>query len=86
MAYPYLIVLTEEQRTKLRDRVGSGVAPARMLIRARIRLKADCGEGGPVGPTRLGPGLRGPFQAPAPQLRRMRSTWERQMIGRSPSL
>lgn len=39
MADPYLIVLTEERRTKLRDRVGSGVAPARMLTRARILLQ-----------------------------------------------
>lgn len=40
MAYPYRIVLTEEQRAKPRGRVGSGVALARMLIRARILLKA----------------------------------------------
>jgi len=47
MAYPYRIVLTEEQRAELRGLVGSGTAPARMLTRARILLKADHGEGGP---------------------------------------
>jgi hypothetical protein len=47
MAYPYRVVLTEEQRAELRGLVGTGVAPARMLTRARILLKADHGEGGP---------------------------------------
>ena len=47
MAYPYRVVLTEEQRAELRGLVGSGTAPARMLTRARILLKADHGEGGP---------------------------------------
>lgn len=46
MAYPYRIVLSEAQRAELRTLVGSGVAPARMLTRARILLKADHGEGG----------------------------------------
>ncbi len=39
--------LTEAQRAELRGLVGAGVAPARMLTRARILLKADHGEGGP---------------------------------------
>ncbi len=39
--------LTEEPRAELRGLVGSGVAPARMLTRARILLKADHGAGGP---------------------------------------
>ena len=47
MAYPFRVVLTEEQRAELRGLVGSGVAPARTLTRARILLKADHGEGGP---------------------------------------
>jgi len=46
MAYPYRVVLTEAQRAELRGLVGSGTAPARMLTRARILLKADHGEGG----------------------------------------
>jgi hypothetical protein len=47
MAYPYRVVLSEEQRAALRGLVGGGTAPARMLTRARILLKADHGEGGP---------------------------------------
>ena len=47
MAYPYRVVLTEEERAHLRGLVGAGVAPARMLARARILLKADHGDGGP---------------------------------------
>jgi hypothetical protein len=47
MAYPYRVELTEAQRAELRGLVGGGVAPARMLTRARILLKADHGEGGP---------------------------------------
>ena len=47
MAYPYRVALDDEQRAELRTLVGSGVAPARMLTRARVLLKADHGEGGP---------------------------------------
>jgi hypothetical protein len=42
----YAVSLTEAERAQLRTLIGSGVAPARMLIRARILLKADQGEGG----------------------------------------
>ena len=47
MAYPYRVFLDEAQRAHLRTLVGSGSAPARLLTRARILLKADHGEGGP---------------------------------------
>ncbi len=47
MAYPYRVYLTEAQRAELRGLVGTGVAPARLLTRARILLKADHGDGGP---------------------------------------
>ncbi len=47
MADPYRVELTETQRAELRGLVGSGTAPARMLTRARILLKANHGEGGP---------------------------------------
>ncbi len=47
MVYPYRVVLTEEERAALRGLVSAGVAPARMLTRARVLLKADHGEGGP---------------------------------------
>jgi hypothetical protein len=42
----YAVYLTETERARLRTLVGSGVAPARMLTRARILLKANQGEGG----------------------------------------
>ena len=47
MAYPYRVVLDDDQRASLRTLVGSGTAPARLLTRARILLKADHGGGGP---------------------------------------
>ena len=42
----YAVVLTEEERAELRTLVGSGMASARLLTRARILLKANQGEGG----------------------------------------
>jgi transposase len=47
MAYPSRVVPTEARRAELRGLVGTGVAPARLLTRARILLKADHGAGGP---------------------------------------
>jgi hypothetical protein len=43
----YAVTLTEAERAQLRTLVGSGRAPARLLTRARILLKANQGEGGP---------------------------------------
>ena len=40
-------MLSEAQRAELRGPVGACVAPARLLTRARILLKADHGDGGP---------------------------------------
>jgi hypothetical protein len=42
----YAVSLTEAERAQLRTLIGSGMAPARLLTRARILLKADQGEGG----------------------------------------
>ena len=42
----YAVKLTGEQRARLRTLVGRGAAPARVLTRARILLKANQGEGG----------------------------------------
>lgn len=42
----HAVVLTGEQRARLRTLVGRGAAPARRLAHARILLKADQGEGG----------------------------------------
>lgn len=47
MAYPFRVVLSEAQCAELRGLVGAGVAPARMVTRARILLKANHGDGGP---------------------------------------
>jgi hypothetical protein len=43
----YAVFLTEAERARLRTLIGCGEAPARMLTRARILLKANQGEGGP---------------------------------------
>lgn len=43
----YAVYLTEAERAQLRTFIGHGEAPARMLTRARILLKANQGEGGP---------------------------------------
>ncbi len=42
----YAVELTEFERAQLRTLIGSGIAPARLLTRARILLKANQGEGG----------------------------------------
>ncbi len=42
----YAVALTEAERAQLRTLAGAGSAPARMLTRARILLKANQGEGG----------------------------------------
>lgn len=47
MPAKYAVHLTEAERARLRTLIGSGGAPARMLTRARILLKANQGEGGP---------------------------------------
>jgi transposase-like protein len=43
----YAVELTETERAALRTLIGRGEAPARLLTRARILLKANQGEGGP---------------------------------------
>ncbi len=51
MKKKYVVELTKEERARLRGLVSAGVAPARMLNRARVLLKADAGEhagGGPA--------------------------------------
>jgi hypothetical protein len=42
----YAVALTEAERAQLRTLIGRGEAPARMLMHARLLLKADQGEGG----------------------------------------
>lgn len=45
MPKKYKVTLTEEERQRLQQMIRSGRAPARTLTRARVLLKADCGEG-----------------------------------------
>ena len=42
----YAVTLTEAERAQLRTLIGRGEAPARLLTRARVLLKANQGEGG----------------------------------------
>ena len=44
----YAVMLSEEERARLRTLIGQGIAPAGVLTHARILLKADQGEGGPA--------------------------------------
>ncbi len=50
MKKKYVVKLTKEERVRLRDLTSAGIAPARMLTRARILLKADTGEHAGGGP------------------------------------
>ncbi len=43
MKKKYVVELTKEERDRLLKLIRSGEAPARMLNRARILLKADAG-------------------------------------------
>lgn len=47
MSHPYRVVLTDAQRAELRTQIGSGIAPACQVTRARILLKADHADAGP---------------------------------------
>lgn len=47
MAYLSRVVLTDAERAELNTLVHRGTAPAQMITRARILLKADHGEAGP---------------------------------------
>ena len=50
MRKKYIVELTNEERDRLLKLIRSGEAPARMLNRARILLKADAGEHAGEGP------------------------------------
>jgi transposase len=44
----YPVILTDADRTRLSDLIAAGTAPARLLMHARILLKADQGPQGPA--------------------------------------
>jgi len=46
----YIVTLTAEERQGLHDLIAAGKAAAKKLAHARILLKADAAEGGPVWP------------------------------------
>ena len=47
MRKQHVVVLSEEERARLRTLVGQATAPARALTHARILLKANQGQAGP---------------------------------------
>ena len=47
MYQKYFVDLTSEERSHLEKLISSGIAPARILTRARILLKSDCSKDGP---------------------------------------
>jgi hypothetical protein len=47
MRKQHVVVLSEEERARLRTPIGQGTAPARALTHARILLNANQGEAGP---------------------------------------
>lgn len=47
MRTKYAVRLTDQERARLRTLIACGTAPARLLTRARILLKANRGDGGP---------------------------------------
>ncbi len=44
MAKLYVVALSDAERLLLQTRIRKGIAPARVITRARIRLKADAGR------------------------------------------
>jgi len=52
MRKQHVVVLSEEERARLRTLIGQGTAPARALTHARVLLKANQGEAGPAGADR----------------------------------
>jgi len=48
MKKKYIVTLTPEERQMLQAMLSRGKAAARKLVHARILLKADAGDGGPV--------------------------------------
>ena len=77
MRKKYVVELTGEERESLKQLISSGIAPARMLNRARILLKADQGEhsGGEALPDDA---IAGMLQTSAATVGRVRTRFWRQ--------
>ena len=78
MKKKYLVKLTKEERGRLRDLVSTGVAPARMLTRARVLLKADTGEHASEGPALADRQIAGILESSQATVARVRERFFRQ--------
>lgn len=47
-AKKYIVELDAAERARLNDLISKGTAPAKVILKARILLKADTAEGGPA--------------------------------------
>jgi hypothetical protein len=74
----YVVELTKEERGRLRSFVSAGVAPARMLTRARVLLKADQGEHAGGGPTLADREIAGMLETSQATVGRVRERFCRQ--------
>ena len=77
MKKKYVVELTKEERERLRGLVWAGIAPARMLTRARILLKADIG-GHAEGPSLFDREIAGMLETSRATVGRVRERFCRQ--------
>ena len=78
MKKKYVVELTKEERARLRGLISAGVAPARMLNRARVLLKADAGEHAGGGPAPADREIAGMLETSAATVGRVRERFCRQ--------
>ncbi len=78
MKKKYVVELTKEQRARLRGLISAGVAPARMLNRARVLLKADASEHAGGGPPPADREIAGMLETSAATVGRVRERFCRQ--------
>lgn len=78
MKKKYVVELTKEERTRLRGLISAGLAPARMLNRARVLLKADTGEHAGGGPAPADQEVAGMLETSAATVGRVRERFWRQ--------
>lgn len=74
----YVVQLTKGERERLLKLLSAGTAPARMLTRARILLKADRGEHSGAGPTPIDREVAGMLETSVATVGRVRERFFRQ--------
>jgi hypothetical protein len=74
----YLVELTKDERERLRKLISAGEAPARMLNRARVLLKADIGEHASGGPALADRQIAGMLETSDATVARVRERFFRQ--------